>query len=1189
MRWVRRAGEHYLAVLIISGLLTAGSVAVLGGLRFDTDLANLLPEDNADLRILRRMQASYPTDTGFMVLLSKNTLFATDNTGRAMVHNGFGWKKTPTGKPLFALWGFSPTEVYAAGEAGLLYRYDGKSWRADAYRTQAPIYGLWGATPSSLFAVGKAGAIHSKSGSTWRRLTSPSKETLRAVSGNAREVYAVGDGGTILRREDDGAFVAEKAPTRQNLLGIWVAKKRGVAFAVGEHGTLIQRDAKGWRTIPTATKSRLNAIWGENPKRVLIVGAAGKTLRFDGVKVHHEIFGLKEDLYAIHGLRATRAWTVGEKCTVERRTTLVRQRRGGKFTMVNWWQGPVDSVPRPPSWPPKIFQPERAKCTARFTAVWRPKNDMGRIKAFLPKLAATIAKSPLVGRVEFKKPVDFFADRALYYLPVKKLEELYSRLKRSLDEETARRTGLYIDLDDDDVEAPGKKSESDKLAALFRKYMERANNLEDKRYYMDPDGASVGVVVYPKQGASNVAGLRRLRTALFSLIKSLDYNKRIDGEMRIDVGGDAISKLNEYETTIGDIVSLGWLAVVGITLLLLIYTRRIAGLFFVLVPLSMSIAWTFALTTLAIGTLNVVTGFLFSVLFGLGIDYGLQLYGRYREDRLAGLSPDAAMDNVIFSTGRATVTSAITSSAALLTLMITDFKGFSEFGFIAGVGILFALFAFVLVLPALIRLVERLGLMKLGGKKKRVERKLRPIRLPRLILLLSAIGAGFGVYGLLNVQFEQDHRVLRPVGRPDEPRARCRHSLGESFTPTLLLAQSKAGLRAALDSIERKRKVYGKSSTVRRTLSILNFIPSRQEEKSTLLGRLDKVLTSKRWRFVDQKKKDAIQLTRLRKLAKAKPFGLAQLPKAARRSFRGPGYGDIWIGTVFYDVNISNSPEARRLKAQFGRVQGSPLLRLKKILPASAKARVDGQRVAVFCPGGVDKCRAALNTASEGGKPAFSHVLTMAEAEGKGLAVKGGLAGDVLAIARAGLIPVASGGAAPVEPSGIFHVSSGELVLTEVVDVMLQDGRIAFVLSLGVVFLACLLDFRKIKLALLACAPLWLGLLWILGALHIVGLKLNMFNFVVLPALVGIGIDYGVHYVHRYNEEGDLPKVRGALYFVILFCNLTTLVGFGNMSLATHPGLKSLGQLALIGLFAMLVASNYALPALLSRSKKPSP
>jgi glutaredoxin len=156
-------------------------------------------------------------------------------------------------------------------------------------------------------------------------------------------------------------------------------------------------------------------------------------------------------------------------------------------------------------------------------------------------------------------------------------------------------------------------------------------------------------------------------------------------------------------------------------------------------------------------------------------------------------------------------------------------------------------------------------------------------------------------------------------------------------------------------------------------------------------------------------------------------------------------------------------------------------------------------------------------------------------------------------------------------------------VLSEVVEVLLRDGRIAFALALSAIFIAALIDFRSLRSAILACLPLVVGLLWTFGVMSLIELKLNLFNFVILPALLGIGIDYGVHYVHRYHGEGrgNLGRVMRALYWVIFFCAATTIVGFGNMALADHPGLKSLGQLAIIGLACMFFASTYTLPAVL--------
>ncbi len=73
-RWARHLGRHYLIVLLTAFLLTGLSIFIMGDLGFNSDLADLLPENHPDLKILRRIQAKYSADTGFMVLMSKNKL-----------------------------------------------------------------------------------------------------------------------------------------------------------------------------------------------------------------------------------------------------------------------------------------------------------------------------------------------------------------------------------------------------------------------------------------------------------------------------------------------------------------------------------------------------------------------------------------------------------------------------------------------------------------------------------------------------------------------------------------------------------------------------------------------------------------------------------------------------------------------------------------------------------------------------------------------------------------------------------------------------------------------------------------------------------------------------------------------------------------------------------------------------------
>ena len=363
-------------------------------------------------------------------------------------------------------------------------------------------------------------------------------------------------------------------------------------------------------------------------------------------------------------------------------------------------------------------------------------------------------------------------------------------------------------------------------------------------------------------------------------------------------------------------------------------------------------------------------------------------------------------------------------------------------------------------------------------------------------------------------------------------------------------------------------------------------MPARQLEKQVLIRDLDRLLRDKRWNLVDRKTKEKVHLADLREMTGARPFGLRDLPDTVRRAVKGPGFGDVWLAMVFFNADLSNVLDAQKLKAEVGTFAGAPWVNLGSLLPAGVRViRVEGERAELGCAGGacLSAVRQKLLALRHQGKPVIARVLSRAEAYEEELAVEGGLQGEVLVLARPHFVMRPQGGAAPVEASGTYHVSSGELVLAETVALLLHDGRIAFGLAFLAVFLAVLADFRSLKLALLAFLPLVLGFVWTFGIMSLIHLKVNLFNFVILPSLLGIGIDYGVHYVHRYKEEGEgrLGRVMRCLYWVIFFCAATTVVGFGNVALASHPGLKSLGNLAIIGITCIFFAATYTLPALL--------
>lgn len=99
----------------------------------------------------------------------------------------------------------------------------------------------------------------------------------------------------------------------------------------------------------------------------------------------------------------------------------------------------------------------------------------------------------------------------------------------------------------------------------------------------------------------------------------------------------------------------------------------------------------------------------------------------------------------------------------------------------------------------------------------------------------------------------------------------------------------------------------------------------------------------------------------------------------------------------------------------------------------------------------------------------------------------------------------------------------------------------------------------------------------------LMGISYNFANLVAVPLIIGVGIDNGVHVIHRLRLEGQrgMAVVLRHTGRAILIASLTTMIGFGSLSLASHRGLASLGVILLLGVGACLISSMILLPNML--------
>jgi predicted exporter len=140
--------------------------------------------------------------------------------------------------------------------------------------------------------------------------------------------------------------------------------------------------------------------------------------------------------------------------------------------------------------------------------------------------------------------------------------------------------------------------------------------------------------------------------------------------------------------------------------------------------------------------------------------------------------------------------------------------------------------------------------------------------------------------------------------------------------------------------------------------------------------------------------------------------------------------------------------------------------------------------------------------------------------------------------------------------------------------------RYLFVASL-VILAVVGLAFRGARERLLALVPVFTGMIFMFGVMGALGMKINLFNIIATVLIVGLCVDYGIFMVSHGDGEENPATARA-----VLVSGLTTIAGFGVLSLAKHPALQSLGLTVLLGFGAAVPAALLVIPAL-QRRKSP--
>jgi predicted RND superfamily exporter protein len=497
------------------------------------------------------------------------------------------------------------------------------------------------------------------------------------------------------------------------------------------------------------------------------------------------------------------------------------------------------------------------------------------ITAELSELPADVVQ---VARYEAKAELDFFKQRRWLYADIHDLEDVRNRLAYDL---VRHKNPFFVALE----EPPSWQTIKDRV-----KQREGELSLPEDGVFATADGTFVAVVAVPPGGLFGNAA-DRLYAAAGHIITRLPHPPG----MKVGLSGDVATQIQERDALAHDLVGATLLTVVLIASAVTFFYGRARAVPLMAIPALCGVTIAFGLAEVAFGYLNSSTAFLGSIILGNGVNYAIILLARYEEERRAGQPADRAGQRATAGTLRATAVAAGAASIAYGSLMMTRFRGFSQFGVIGGAGMVLAWLATVLVLPALLYRLDRnrpprAGLALPPGMRLAAPLGRLATRRPGMLLLAGAVLTACALAllpGYLRDPFEYDFHNLRSARASGRGyHNRINDIFGETLSPSVVLLDRAADAPAVTRAIREKDRELPGHPIIAHVVSLDNLLPGPVSEQKRKLA----VLADIRHRMHDP----AIQLLdddeqrRLREWeppAGLLPVTLADLPNLVLKPF----------------------------------------------------------------------------------------------------------------------------------------------------------------------------------------------------------------------------------------------------------------------------------------------------------------
>ncbi len=595
---------------------------------------------------------------------------------------------------------------------------------------------------------------------------------------------------------------------------------------------------------------------------------------------------------------------------------------------------------------------------------------------------------------------------------------------------------------------------------------------------------------------------------------------------------------NEEFATVADgavVNGIGTVLVVLFILWMALRSPKIISAVFATLFIGLSI--TTAVGLMMVGSLNLLS-IAFAVLFvGLGVDFGIQFSVRYRSERFKSNDLQVALEQAAGYVAVPLSLAAMATAAGFLSFLPTDYKGVSELGEIAGLGMLVAFLSSITVLPALLNLLNPPGEKEPVGYAflAPVDHFLEEHRVAIIVGTLLIAVAGLPLLYFLRFDFNPIN-LRSPKVESIATFLDLRKDPNASANAINVMTNSEADAKKIEARLEQLPEVL-------RVMSLDSFVPDDQPAKLKLIAEGAKVLNpALNPDSIDAAPSDAENVEALK--------GSAESLRKAAGDDKGPG---AVASRRLADAlsKLADSNEATRNKAQA--VFVVPL----KVMIDQIRNSLQAQPVSL-------KTLPADLVSSWKTKDGLQRVEALPRGDPNDNDTLRKFAGAVLAAE-----PNAIGGPVSILKSG-----------DTVVKAFIHAGIWALVVISVLLWLA----LRRITDVLLTLVPLLVAGTVTLEICVLIRLPLNFANIVALPLLLGVGVAFKIYYVTAWRA-GRTNLLQSSLTRAIFFSAMTTATAFGSLWLSSHPGTASMGKLLALSLVTTLAAVLLFQPALMGKPR----